>query len=217
MRGFAGSLARIAAIAVLTWVLGLVALPRVIMRTAMSRIRGQAIAEAQGAGKDGAAPAQGASGQGVPDGDHATAASRILARDAWNVALAAPPTTAESRTIVRPSPDLLYVACVYDLASGPVLVQAPHSPTYLSLSAFADNTDNFFAMNDRGPEGAGGVALLLLPPGTPDPQPDVAPGARRVASPSRRGIVLARLRIDRPGQLAELLALQAQVGCTPVR
>lgn len=206
MRGFAGSLARIAAIAVLTWVLGLVALPRVIMRTAMSRIRGQAIAQAQGE-----------SGQSVPDGDHATAASRILARDAWNVALAAPPTTAESRTIVRPSPDLLYVACVYDLASGPVLVQAPHSPTYLSLSAFADNTDNFFAMNDRGPEGAGGLALLLLPPGTPDPQPDVAPGARRVASPSRRGIVLARLRIDRPGQLAELLALQAQVGCTPVR
>lgn len=206
MRGFARSLARIAAIAVLTWVLGLVALPRVIMRTAMSRIRGQAIAQAQGE-----------SGQSVPDGDHATAASRILARDAWNVALAAPPTTAESRTIVRPSPDLLYVACVYDLASGPVLVQAPHSPTYLSLSAFADNTDNFFAMNDRGPEGAGGVALLLLPPGTPDPQPDVAPGARRVASPSRRGIVLARLRIDRPGQLAELLALQAQVGCTPVR
>lgn len=206
MRGFAGSLARIAAIAVLTWVLGLVALPRVIMRTAMSRIRGQAIAQAQGE-----------SGQSVPDGDHATAASRILARDAWNVALAAPPTTAESRTIVRPSPDLLYVACVYDLASGPVLVQAPHSPTYLSLSAFADNTDNFFAMNDRGPEGAGGLALLLLPPGTPDPQPDVAPGARRVTSPSRRGIVLARLRIDRPGQLAELLALQAQVGCTPVR
>jgi len=206
VRGFARSLARIAAIAVLTWVLGLVALPRVIMRTAMSRIRGQAIAQAQGE-----------SGQSVPDGDHATAASRILARDAWNVALAAPPTTAESRTIVRPSPDLLYVACVYDLASGPVLVQAPHSPTYLSLSAFADNTDNFFAMNDRGPEGAGGVALLLLPPGTPDPQPDVAPGARRVASPSRRGIVLARLRIDRPGQLAELLALQAQVGCTPVR
>jgi len=206
VRGFAGSLARIAAIAVLTWVLGLVALPRVIMRTAMSRIRGQAIAQAQGE-----------SGQSVPDGDHATAASRILARDAWNVALAAPPTTAESRTIVRPSPDLLYVACVYDLASGPVLVKAPHSPTYLSLSAFADNTDNFFAMNDRGPEGAGGLALLLLPPGTPDPQPDVAPGARRVASPSRRGIVLARLRIDRPGQLAELLALQAQVGCTPVR
>jgi len=206
VRGFARSLARIAAIAVLTWVLGLVALPRVIMRTAMSRIRGQAIAQAQGE-----------SGQSVPDGDHATAASRILARDAWNVALAAPPTTAESRTIVRPSPDLLYVACVYDLASGPVLVQAPHSPTYLSLSAFADNTDNFFAMNDRGPEGAGGLALLLLPPGTPDPQPDVAPGARRVASPSRRGIVLARLRIDRPGQLAELLALQAQVGCTPVR
>ena len=147
----------------------------------------------------------------------AALAARVLERDGWNVALPARPTTSDSRTIVRPSPDLLYVACVFDLSGGPLLVRAPRTPTYLSLSAFADDTDNFVAVNDRAPGATAGPALLIVPPGDTSPTPPIAAGATRVESPSLRGIALARVRVDHPDRLPELVALQRQVTCEPVR
>ena len=215
MRNLLRPLAAVLAIAGATWIVALHALPLFIMRVAISRIRSNGLVEARAA-------AQSSAGQA----DSPATASRrmdparaalLLERDGWNVAMPAPPTTSESRTIVRPSPDLLYVACVYDLAHGPVLVRAPHAPTYLSLSAFAENTDNFFAVNDRGPGSENGLAMLLVPPGDSSGPPAAAAGATRVESPSLRGIVLARLRVDHPGLLPELVGLQSQVSCDPVR
>lgn len=185
------SIALVLAIALATWAIALVALPRVIMRVAMSRLRAGALADATD--------------------------PRVRERDGWNVAIAAPPTTAASRTIVRPSPDLLYVACLYDLAHGPVVVRAPRSSTYLSLSGFAANTDNFFALNDRGADAGSELAIALVPAGSPDALPAGAAGARRVESPSERGIVLARLRVESPAQIPDLRELQARVSCEPAR
>jgi len=55
-----------------------------------------------------------------------------------------PRTTQESRGIVRPSPDLAYSSCAFDLSEGPLLVTAPPSPDngYVSLSVFDARTDN---------------------------------------------------------------------------
>lgn len=209
MKALARPLLAVLAIALATWLVALHALPLFVMRVATSRIRSGSLAELRAA--SGAPGARG--GLRV---DPARAAT-ILERDGWNVALPAPPTTAESRTIVRPSPDLLYVACVYDLSKGPLLVRAPHTPTYLSLSAFADDTDNFFAMNDRGPGGTNGLAMLLVPPGDASSPPAIAAGATRVESPSLRGIVLARVRVDHPDRVPELVELQRKVACDPVR
>lgn len=52
--------------------------------------------------------------------------------------------TQNSRNVVRPSPDLAYSSCVYDLSEGPLLVTAPPSPDngYVSLSVFDARTDN---------------------------------------------------------------------------
>jgi len=41
-----------------------------------------------------------------------------------NQAAFPPPVNAQSRTVVMPSPDLLYSVCVFDLADGPVRVRA---------------------------------------------------------------------------------------------
>ncbi|MFM8409036.1 MAG: DUF1254 domain-containing protein [Alphaproteobacteria bacterium] len=218
MRGLVRPLVAVLAIAGATWFVALHALPRVVMRVAMSRIRGATLAEARAA-SDPVAPSAstpGAAPSAASRRIEPSLAATILERDGWNVALAAPPTTSDSRTIVRPSPDLLSVACVYDLSKGPVLVRAPRTPTYLSLSAFADDTDNFVAVNDRAP-GTEGPALLLVPPGDTRPAPASAAGATRVESPSLRGIALARVRVDHPDRLRELVALQRQVTCEPVR
>ena len=52
--------------------------------------------------------------------------------------------TQQSRNVVRPSPDLAYASCVYDLSGGPLLVSAAPSPDngYVSISVFDARTDN---------------------------------------------------------------------------
>lgn len=97
-----------------------------------------------------------------------------------------PRTSAKSRTVVRPSPDLAYSACVYDLSEGPVRVTASAWDDYMSVSVFAHNSDNIFVINDR--QAPAGVDLIIVRRGAPRPA-----GAQLVVeSPSRRGIVLQR-------------------------
>ncbi len=52
-----------------------------------------------------------------------------------------PRATERSREIVRPSPDLAYAACVFDLRDGPVRITVVPSGAYTSLSLYAPNTD----------------------------------------------------------------------------
>lgn len=122
-----------------------------------------------------------------------------------------PRTTAQSRGVVRPSPDLAYASCVYDLSGGPVLVQAGPSPAagYVSISVFAANTDNIAVFDSTGsPQG---IRFVLARAGQPTPV-----GEKVVISPSDRGIVLDR----RLAPTAELFAAadQARRGnrCAPL-
>jgi hypothetical protein len=59
--------------------------------------------------------------------------------------------------------------------------------------------------------------MLLVPPGDASSPPAIAAGATRVESPSLRGIVLARVRVDHPDRVPELVELQRKVACDPVR
>ncbi|MBN8502731.1 MAG: DUF1254 domain-containing protein, partial [Sphingomonadales bacterium] len=98
-----------------------------------------------------------------------------------------PRTTQKSRGVVRPSPDLAYSTCAFDLSAGPVAVEALPSPAggYVSLSVFAANTDNIAVFDtDQSPDG---IRFILARDGQATP-----PGARVVISPSDKGIVLDR-------------------------
>ena len=109
-----------------------------------------------------------------------------------NVAHLAPPTGADSRRIVMPSPDLRYALCVYDLAKGPVEVATdPHWPAYWSVALYDARTDNYRAWNDRQLNGRGLRLLLVRDEST------VLPGyaGAVVVAPSRRGVVLMRLLV----------------------
>jgi uncharacterized membrane protein len=101
----------------------------------------------------------------------------------WNHA---PRVSEESRRVVRPSPDLAYSACVYDLSNGPVRVTAAAWDDYMSVSAFAANSDNFFVINDR--QAPQGVDFVLVEEGDDPP----ADAAMVVESPSTKGIILQR-------------------------
>jgi uncharacterized membrane protein len=121
--------------------------------------------------------------------------------------------TAASRVVVRPSPDILYASCPFDLSSGPLRVTAsvPHS-TYWSVSAFDAATNNFFVRNDREVTGDS-LELLLVQRGQTLPLSDNALQRVIVFAPSKRGLLLFRTVIDDNQHLSALEALQRQDRC----
>jgi len=122
-----------------------------------------------------------------------------------------PPTTAESRAVVRPSPDLLYSAIIYDVRDGPLRIDAVVPDTYWSISFFANNTDNYFVANDRA-LGTGPVSFVLAARGTKPGTDD----ARLVEAQSKRGVVLLRALVRDPESIGELIAIQEQARCAPL-
>jgi uncharacterized membrane protein len=148
----------------------------------------------------------------LPQTKMAFAMSNAAEQSGWNKALHPARATAQSRTIVRPSPDLLYTLCAYDLAQGPLRVSSPlPKGTYWSVALYADNTDNFFVVNDRQAGPLGLVDFLVYEAGT-SPPPDDLP---KIKSPSVKGVVLMRTVIHDESKLAELDALRREAKCEP--
>lgn len=104
--------------------------------------------------------------------------------NAWRFA---PPVDADARQIVRPSPDLAYASCVYDLGKGPVMVAAEPAADhgYGSISVYAANTDNIAVFDTIAQ--AEGIRFVLALPGQATPLNEAV-----VRVPSQRGIVLDR-------------------------
>ena len=125
--------------------------------------------------------------------------------------------TAASRIVVRPSPDILYASCPFDLSSWPlrVIASVPHS-TYWSVSAFDSATNNFFVRNDREVTGDS-IELLLVRRGQTLPLSDNALQRVIVVAPSKRGLLLFRTVVDDDRHLSALEALQRQDRCESVR
>ena len=119
--------------------------------------------------------------------------------------------TAASRWVVRPAPDFAYSACVYDLSAGPIRVTAAAWDDYMSVSAFAANSDNFFVINDR--EAPNGVDFTLIRAGDEKP----ADAAMVVESPSTRGIILQRRIAPTEERFARADAARKQDVCGPDR
>ncbi len=109
----------------------------------------------------------------------------------WNAFHHGPRVTETSRGVVRPSPDLIYSVCVYDLSDGPVRITAPAPADgrYASISFYADNTDNYAVFNDRDPVFRGGLDVLLA-------RKAVAGDGLVVESPSEKGVVLLRRIVE---------------------
>jgi uncharacterized membrane protein len=119
--------------------------------------------------------------------------------------------TAANRGVVRPSPDLLYSSCVFDLRDGPVRVRAVGMPkTYWSVSVFDADTNNFFVENDR--KAGDHVDFLIVASGTAG-----GAGLPRVETPTHSGIVLFRTLIDDDKRLGEIDAARRHASCEAYR
>lgn len=103
----------------------------------------------------------------------------------------APLATDKSRAIVRPSPDLAYSSCPYDLSAGPVAIAVPPIPArYWSLSVFQANTDAAFVRNNVDSGGAPIRVTIAQAGQAPVPGLEVA----RVSG--AKGIALIRILVD---------------------
>jgi len=103
------------------------------------------------------------------------------------------PTTASSRSVVLPSPDMLYSVCVFDVSQGPVRVTAkPGLRSYWSIALYASNSDNFYVVNDRK-AGDKPVDLWLVSEGANREGQPVPQGSEVVVTPSKQGFLLMRV------------------------
>jgi hypothetical protein len=120
-------------------------------------------------------------------------------------------STADNQPIVRPSPDLLYASCVFDVSDGPVIVTAEPIPgTYWSLSVFDARTDVAAVRSDRD-TGGKAARLALVRAGQAAP-----PGYEAVALDHDKGIVLLRILADAdnpPARLAAIEGARRQAQC----
>jgi uncharacterized membrane protein len=120
----------------------------------------------------------------------AVAVKRLADVGGLNHMLHAPLPTAGRRTIVRPSPDLAYSACPFDLENGPLLVEvAPVPAPYWSLSVFDRRTDVAFVRNSRDTHG-GPMRIVLARPAQ-----EVPAGIETVRLRGDRGVALVRILV----------------------
>lgn len=138
----------------------------------------------------------------------------VLGRDGArvNTWIHARPASPDSRVVVRPSTELAYSLCVYDLSGGPVRVRVAPWPDYWSLSIYGTETDNYATWNDK--TAADGIGLLLIGPDAQAPATDL----EVVRAPDRKGVlVIRRLVRDIDSEWPDIENLREQDLCEPSR
>jgi uncharacterized membrane protein len=138
-------------------------------------------------------------------------ASALEARGDVNAIQHAPRPDETSRGVVKPSPDLVYSICPYDVSVGPIRLTSPVPDTYWSLSAFANDTENFLVINDVQ-AGANRVDLLLVAPDQNIENPENLP---IMIAKTLTGVLLTRTLIPSDDKFSELNALRQQASCAP--
>ena len=119
--------------------------------------------------------------------------------------------TLERQPVVRPSPDLAYSSCPYDLSAGPVAIDvAPVAGRYSSLSVFDAATDVIFVRNDVE---AGGKPYRIIVARAGQAVPA---GAEVVRTDHDRGIALIRLLLKDPEEIGGLDVARRESSCATV-
>jgi uncharacterized membrane protein len=116
-------------------------------------------------------------------------------------------TNAQSRLVVRPSPDLVYSIVSYDVSKESIHLTAKvPTDTYWSLSCFQQNTDNYFVVNDRQVK-SNPAEFLLIKKGM---QVSDAGNVQVIISPTDRGVLLIRHLLTSDDKYQELVDIQKQ-------
>lgn len=119
--------------------------------------------------------------------------------------------TPARQPVVRPSPDLAYSSCPYDLSAGPLAIDVTPVPgRYSSLSIFDAATDVIFVRNDVEAQGKP-FRIVVARNGQAVPA-----GAEVVRTTHDRGIALVRLLLKDPKEIGGLNAVRRQSTCATV-
>ncbi len=119
--------------------------------------------------------------------------------------------TPARQPVVRPSPDLAYSSCPYNISDGPIAIDVTPVPgRYSSLSIFDAATDVIFVRNDVE---AGGkpFRIIVARPGQAVPK-----GAEIVRTNHDHGIALVRILLKDPTEIGALDAIRRQSSCGTV-
>ena len=137
------------------------------------------------------------------------ASRRIASAAGYNRLFQAPLPTATSRAIVRPSPDLAYASCPFDLSKGPLLIDvAPVPALYWSLAAFDPRTDVAFVRNNVQ---AGGKPIRVALIGDSGGQAPAGYEPVRIKGDS--GIALVRILVDDRARFPQIDAARRASSC----
>jgi len=109
--------------------------------------------------------------------------------------------------VVRPSPDLLYSTCVYDLEPGPLQVTIGGTDGYLSVSFFDNITNNYETIQGED-LGTDLSRVILVGKGQAASTDDLV-----ITSPSRKGLVLVRRQISGENALPRMTRAQFDDAC----
>ncbi len=119
--------------------------------------------------------------------------------------------TAANQPIVRPSPDLVYSTCAYDVTKGPLLIAVTPVPgRYSSLSIFDARTDVVFIRNDLQAKGKP-YQIVLAREGQAIPK-----GYEIVRVRYDRGIALIRTLLNTPSEINQLDPVRQQSICRSI-
>lgn len=117
----------------------------------------------------------------------------------------------DRQPVVRPSPDLAYSSCPYDLSAGPLAIEVTPVPgRYSSLSIFDAATNVIFVRNDVEANGKP-YRIIVARAGQAVP-----PGAEVVRTDHDRGIALIRLLLQDPTEIGALDPMRRQSSCAMV-
>jgi len=120
----------------------------------------------------------------------------------------APPVLAERQFVVRPSPDLLYSMCPYDLAAGPLeITSVPVPGRYSSISIFDARTDVAFVRNDEQMAGRP-MRVVLAMEGQAVPA-----GVETIRVHYATGIILQRVLLADPTEAAKVDPIRGAARC----
>lgn len=138
----------------------------------------------------------------------AAAVRRVSAQGGVNRMSFGPLATDKARAVVRPSPDLAYASCPFDLSAGPLLVEVPpvRAP-YWSLSVFDARTDAVFVANNRDSD-RGPIRLVVAFAGQSVPGND-----RVVRLREATGIALVRVLVEDRARFVPLDAERRRASC----
>lgn len=136
------------------------------------------------------------------------AMSKMAGTSPTNQFTHSPPVRAERQFVVRPSPDLLYSSCPFDLSAGPLEITAVPVPDhYSSISVFDARTDVAFVRNDEEMAGRPMRVVLALEGQA------VPAGVETVRLKHRTGIVLQRVLLADPAEAAVVDPIRRQAKC----